>query len=77
MNRPEHRLLLACARICSEQERGDRILACLAEKIDWEYLLRAAGRHMMTNGGGAILLMSSSNVIVGVGAVAEGRFFLA
>jgi hypothetical protein len=47
MNRPEHRLLLACARICSEQERGDRILACLAERIDWEYLLQAAGRHMM------------------------------
>ncbi len=49
MNRPEHRLLLECACICSELQRRDRILACLAERIDWEYLLQAAGRHMMTS----------------------------
>ncbi|MBN2320698.1 MAG: nucleotidyltransferase family protein [Acidobacteria bacterium] len=49
MNRPEHRLLLECARICSEQERKDRILSSIAEGMDWEYLLAAAARHMMTS----------------------------
>lgn len=49
MNRPEHRLLLECARIRGEEERGDRILACVSEGVDWEYLQRAAARHMMTS----------------------------
>jgi len=48
-DRPEHRLLLACARVCSDSDRRDLIHSCLGEQIDWEYLLQAAGRHMMNS----------------------------
>ena len=49
IGRPEHELLLACARVCSESERRDLIHSCLGRKIDWEYLLETAGRHMVTS----------------------------
>jgi hypothetical protein len=49
MERPEHRLLLACARVCSDSERKEIILSSLGRQIDWEYLLQTAGLHGMTS----------------------------
>ncbi len=49
MERPEHQLLLACARACTGLERKDLITACLKIPIDWEYLLETARAHMMTS----------------------------
>jgi hypothetical protein len=49
MERPEHRVLLACARACSAPQRNGLIIPCLAERIDWEYLLQTAEAHMMTS----------------------------
>jgi hypothetical protein len=49
MERPEHRILLACARVCSASERKELLASCLDENIDWEYLLQAAGLNGMTS----------------------------
>ena len=37
--RPEAELLLACAVVCAEEERGRRIRAILGGGVDWAYLL--------------------------------------
>lgn len=47
MERPEQRLLLACAWSGGEEERRERIASCLGGPIDWEHLLEAAGRHRL------------------------------
>ena len=49
MERPEHRLLLACIRSCAEAERRRLLEDCLASGVDWPYLLQAAARHALTS----------------------------
>ena len=49
IERPEHRLLLACARICGDAERRDLTLSCVSRRMDWEYLLQMAARHAITS----------------------------
>lgn len=43
--RPEHELILCCARNYIEAERVDQIKALLGKDIDWVYLLETATRH--------------------------------
>lgn len=43
--RPEHGLLLACARVRLDPATADRIKALLTTDLDWAYLLRAAQPH--------------------------------
>jgi hypothetical protein len=45
--RPEHALLLCCARTRLDAETAARLKALLAERLDWEYLLRLARRHSL------------------------------
>jgi hypothetical protein len=45
-DRPEHKLLLACARYPVVE---NRILECLRAPLDWEYLLDRADIHRMTS----------------------------
>ncbi len=49
MERPEHRLLLACARACTDSGSRDLISSCLDGPIDWDYMLQTAGMHLMTS----------------------------
>jgi hypothetical protein len=49
MDRPEQRLLLACARVCADSERRDLISRCLDEPIDWQYLIQSAHTHTMAS----------------------------
>ncbi len=49
MERPEHRLLLACARIIDDSEQRDLVSTCIDTPIDWEYTLKTASMHMMTS----------------------------
>lgn len=49
IDRPEHNLLLSCARVCSDKERAHSIVRCVREGIDWDYLLQTAGAHGMTS----------------------------
>jgi hypothetical protein len=49
IDRPEHNLLLSCARVCSDKEREDSIVRFVHEGIDWDYLLEAAATHYMTS----------------------------
>ena len=43
--RPEAELLLCCARTRLDAEQTVRIKSLLQQKLDWEYLLRAATQH--------------------------------
>lgn len=47
VRRPEHELLLCCARSSRTPETSARIEALLGEKIDWEYLISTAHMHGM------------------------------
>ncbi len=47
VDRPEHELLLCCARTGRTSEESARIEALLGEKLDWEYLLPMAHAHGM------------------------------
>ena len=42
---PEDDLLLCCARMCIDSERGERIRLLLRKDLDWEYLRERALRH--------------------------------
>lgn len=44
----EHELLLCCARTQADAATAERIRTLSAQKLDWEYLLRAAYRHALT-----------------------------
>ena len=39
VKRPEAELMLACAQICSDEQRRERIRSLIARGIDWPYLL--------------------------------------
>ena len=43
--RPEHELLLCCARTHIENERGERIKSLLKKDMDWAYLLQKSLQH--------------------------------
>ena len=45
VSRPEHELLLCCARTSRTPEIAAQIGTLLREGMDWEYLLRAANVH--------------------------------
>lgn len=45
LNRPEHELILSCARTVTNQETIKKIEYLLAKKIDWDYLIQTAIRH--------------------------------
>jgi len=45
--RPEHALLLACARTRVEAETAGRLKELAAGPLDWEYLLKLARRHSL------------------------------
>jgi hypothetical protein len=47
-SRPEHELLLRCARAGVQSERDDRISELVPQVTDWEYLLGLACRHAVT-----------------------------
>ena len=47
VDRPEHELLLCCARTSRTSEIGARIKSLLKEELDWEYLLLTAHVHGM------------------------------
>jgi hypothetical protein len=42
---PEDDLLLCCARMCIDSERGERIRLLLRKDLDWSYLRQKALRH--------------------------------
>jgi hypothetical protein len=44
----EHELLLCCTRTQADAATAARIRSLSAQKLDWEYLLRAAYRHALT-----------------------------
>jgi prolyl 4-hydroxylase len=46
--RPEHDLLLSCARLRWDAECTERIARLLRENIDWVYLIRTANQHRIT-----------------------------
>jgi hypothetical protein len=48
-SRPEHELLLRCARVCVQSERDDRLSELVPQVTDWEYLLGLASRHALTS----------------------------
>lgn len=43
--RPEHELLLCCARVQWDAECAGRITSLLREDIDWDYTIEAANQH--------------------------------
>ncbi len=43
--RPEHEILLCCARTHLTSEQAARLCTSLREDLDWDYLLKAAGWH--------------------------------
>ncbi len=45
IDRPEHELLLCCARTECDKEVADRLRALAGAPIDWDYLFRLARRH--------------------------------
>jgi hypothetical protein len=45
--RSEIELLLCCIRMGGGAARAERVRALLGDEIDWEYLLRLAGRHRL------------------------------
>lgn len=45
--RPEHELLLCCARTELDAGRADRVKELARDELDWDYLLRAARRHQI------------------------------
>ncbi|HWS54222.1 MAG TPA: nucleotidyltransferase family protein, partial [Pyrinomonadaceae bacterium] len=45
LERPEHRLLLLCARARVSTEAAARIKSLAASGLDWDYLYRLARRH--------------------------------
>src|SRR5262245_51418573 len=45
VDRPEHELLLCCARTQCDNEIAERLRALAAAAIDWDYLFRLARRH--------------------------------
>ena len=44
---PEHELLVCCARTRLDSQSAARIAALVQQKIDWDYLIRAAIRHSL------------------------------
>ena len=44
-HRPEHELLVACARNSASLKNTERIRELLKEKIDWSYVIQCAQRH--------------------------------
>ena len=45
LDRPEHELLLCCARTRCAQEVAERLRTLAAQSIDWSYLFQLARRH--------------------------------
>lgn len=45
--RPEHALLLCCARTRLDPATAARLRSLLGEKLDWDYLLKLARRHSL------------------------------
>ncbi|HEU4597515.1 MAG TPA: nucleotidyltransferase family protein [Pyrinomonadaceae bacterium] len=43
--RPEHELLLCCARVRAGEEVRERIVGLVRQNLDWEYLSQLAKRH--------------------------------
>lgn len=48
MDRPEHTILLACARTCSDAERSELMRAGIQEDLDWDYLLDTSALHRVS-----------------------------
>jgi len=47
-DRPEHELLLCCARTLLAPEIAERISALIGQQLDWEYLFQLASRHKLS-----------------------------
>lgn len=47
-DRPEHELLLCCARTQLAPETAERICALAGRQLDWEYLFQLASRHKLS-----------------------------
>jgi hypothetical protein len=45
--RPEHQLLLRCARVCLDAEQSLQVRKLLEGKIDWDFLFAEAARHRL------------------------------
>lgn len=47
-DRPEHELLLCCARTQIASQTGERIRVLVGQQLDWEYLFQLASRHKLS-----------------------------
>ncbi len=49
MQRPEHELLLTCARINTEDDRRESLRSIVQQPIDWNFLLDQSSSHRLTS----------------------------